>query len=45
MKFLIMLHPTCTGPFSGGIDFIGVLYFDTRKKYLPALLRASGSDM
>ena len=27
MKFLIMLHYTCTGPFSGGIYCIGMLDF------------------
>ena len=31
MKFLIMLHSTCTGPFSGGISCIGVLCFGPRK--------------
>ena len=31
MTFIIMLHSTCTGPFSGGVYFIGVLYFGTRK--------------
>ena len=45
MTFLIMLHSTCTGPFSGGIACIGVLGFGPRKKYPPALLRDSGSDM
>ena len=29
--FLIMLHSTCTGPFSGGISCIGVLDFGPRK--------------
>ena len=28
MKFLIILHSTCTGPFSGGIDVIGFLLLD-----------------
>ena len=45
MTFLIMLHSTCTGTFYGGIYCIGVLDFGPRKKYSPALLRASGSDM
>ena len=45
MKFLIMLHSTCTGPFLGGIDCIGVLDFSPRRKDPPALLRASGYEM
>ena len=45
MAFLIMLHSTCTGPFSGCITCIGVLYFGPRKKYSPALLHVSRSDM
>ena len=45
ITFLTMLHYTCTGPFSGVISCIGVLDFFTRKKYPPALFRASGSDM
>ena len=45
MKFIILLHSTCTGPFSGDIYFIGVLSFFHRKKYPPALLRSSGYDM
>ena len=45
IKFLMMLHYTCNGPFSGVISFIGVLDFSPRKKYPPALLRTSGSDM
>ena len=44
MTFLMMLHYTCTGPLSGGIHFIGVLNFGLRKKYAPALLRASVSE-
>ena len=45
ITFLIMLHSTCTGPFWGGIDCIGVLDFGPRKKYPPSLLCASGSEM
>ena len=45
MTFLGMLHSTCTGPFYGGIAFIGVFDFGMRKKYLPALICASGSEM
>ena len=30
--FLIMLHSSCPGPFSGGIACIGVLDFGPRKK-------------
>ena len=45
MTFLVMLHSTCTGPFSRGVSCIGVLDFGPRKKYAYALLRASGSDM
>ena len=47
MMFLIIIHITCTGKFSGGISVIGVLLLDfgSRKKYPPALLRASGSEM
>ena len=43
--FIIMLHSTCTGMFSGGIACIGGLDFGPRKKYPPALLRDSGSYM
>ena len=45
IPFLIILHSTCTGTFYGDIDFIGVLDFGPRKKYPPALIHASGSDM
>ena len=45
MKFGIMMHSTCIGPFSGGIACIGVLNFDPSKKCPPALLHASGSYM
>ena len=45
MTFIIMLNSTCTGPFSGGIGFIGVLDSGTRKKYTPALLCDYGSNM
>ena len=45
ITFLVMLHSTCTGPLSVGISCIGVLDFVPRKKYPPALLCASGSDM
>ena len=45
MTSLIIMHYTCTGPFGGGIDCIMVLYFGPRKKYLPALLCASGFDL
>ena len=45
--FLMILHSACNGPFPGEIAIIGVLlmYFGPRKKYPPALMRASGSDM
>ena len=42
---LIMLHSTCTEPFLGVIDCIGVLDFGSRKEYPPALFRASGSEI
>ena len=47
MTFLRILHYTCTGPFLGGIDVIGVLfmYLGLRGKNPPDLLRASGSDI
>ena len=45
ITFLIMLHSTRTGPFSGGISYIGVLDFGPKKKYPPDLLRASGFYM
>ena len=45
ITFLIMMNSTCTGPFFRGIDCIGVLDFGPRKKYPPALLHSSGSDM
>ena len=45
MTFLMILHYTCTGPFYGGMACIGVLDFGPRKKYPPALICASGSDM
>ena len=45
MTLLIMLNSTCTGYFFGGIDFISVSDFGPRKKYPPALLPASGSEM
>ena len=43
MTFLVMLHYTCTGPFFGGIAWIGVLDFGTRKNihlswFVPLLL-------
>ena len=34
MIFLTILNSTCTGPFYGGIDFIGVFDFGTRKKQI-----------
>ena len=43
--FLMMLHSTCTGTFSRGISWIGVLDFGPRKKHPLDLLCASGSDM
>ena len=43
ITFLIILHSTCTGLFSGGIACIVVLEFGPRKKYAPAMLLASGS--
>ena len=45
ITFLIMLHSTCTGPFGRGIDCTSFLDFIHRKKYPPALLRASGSEI
>ena len=45
MKFLIMLHSTCTRPFWGGIVCICVLDFGPRIKYPPVLFCASGSDI
>ena len=47
MSFLLILHSRCTVPFSVGIYGIGVLFLDfgSRKKYPPALLHASGSEM
>ena len=45
IKFRIMLHYTCTGTFLGGIDFIGVSDFVPKKKYPPALLCASVSEI
>ena len=45
MKFLIMLHYKRPGPLSGGIAFIGVLDSVPKKKYPPALIRTSGSDI
>ena len=45
ITFLIMLNYICNDPFSGHIYCTGVLYFGTRKKYPPALLSASSSDM
>ena len=47
IKFLVILYSTFTGPFSGGIAVIGVLFLDLgpRKKCPPALLCVCGSDM
>ena len=45
MESIIMMHSTCTGLFYEGIDCIIVLDFGPRKKYPPALLRDSDSDM
>ena len=45
MTFIIMLHYTCTRPFTRDIACIGILDFGPRKKYPPSLIRASGSDM
>ena len=45
MTFIMILHSTFNGPFTGSIAVIGVLDFGPRKKYPPALLRASGSEM
>ena len=45
MTFLIILHSTCTGPFSGYIACIGVFGFGYRKIYPPVLLRTYGSSM
>ena len=41
ITFLIMLHSTCTGPFSGGISCISVLDLGLKGKYPPALNRVS----
>ena len=47
MMFLMILHYTCTGLFSRGVDVIWVLLLDfgLRKKYPPYLLHAPGSEM
>ena len=47
MAFLMILHSTCTGLFSGGIAVIGVLFLDfgPREKNSPDLLCAYGSEM
>ena len=45
MEAISMMHSTRTGLFYEGIDCIFVLYFGPRKKYPPALLRDSGSEM
>ena len=47
IPFIVILHSTCTDPFSGVIDIIGVLLLDflPRGEYPPALLCASGSKM
>ena len=44
IKFLMMMNSTYTGPFSGGISWIGVLEFGPRKKVPPDVLRALGYD-
>ena len=45
ITFLIILHSTCTGTFSRGISYIGVLDFGSRILFLSDLLCASSSDM
>ena len=45
MPFIIILNYACTGLFYGSIACIGVLDFGPMKKYSPALLHASGSDI
>ena len=47
MAFFMILHSTCTGPFSGGIDVIGLLLLDCglRGEYPPDMLCAYGSEM
>ena len=45
ITFLIILHSTYNGPFSGGIKCIGVLYFGLRKKYPLDLLSASSYEI
>ena len=45
MTFIVILYSKFTGPFYGGIYFIGVLDVGPSKKYPPALLHASGSAM
>ena len=47
MTFLMILHSTCTGPFSRRIDIMGVLLLDfgPRKQYVPALMCASGYEV
>ena len=45
ITFLIIMHSTCTGPFLGGLDFIGVLDFVPRKNYPAALFHSFDSKM
>ena len=45
ITLLMMPHSTFTGPFSGGIFWICVLDFGSKKKYPLDLICASGSDM
>ena len=45
MTFLMMLHSTCTGPFSGGIALFWCVGFWSEEKNPPALLRANGFEM
>ena len=45
MTFIVILYSKFTGPFYWGFSFIVVLDFGPSKKYPPALLRDSGSEM
>ena len=45
MTLIMILTSTCTVQFSGGIAVIGMLDFGPRKKYPPALLHVSGSEI
>ena len=45
MTFLMILHPTCTGPFPGGGFFYWCVVCLDKEKNSPALVHASGSEM